>query len=291
MKKLSIAYFGSPDFSADVLESLVTDRMFSGQIVKVFTQKDSPVGRTMQITKTPVKAVAQKHQIPIIDQNPKPEDLKDIDLVLLFAYGQIIPQNLLGVPRYGFWNIHPSLLPAFRGPSPVAEVLIRGLAETGVTLMKMDAKLDHGPIIAQEKLQIREDERRDELTTRLSREGLRLFTQMVGVFVSQNYVIRMQEQVESNATYTKLLQKEDGFIAVDDLKKSLSANSDELYNKFRGLFPWPGVWTEVRVGDRDLRLKITDMKRVDGIVVIKKVQLEGKNEVDFTQFNSAYQIF
>lgn len=298
MQKLRIAYFGSPDFSAQVLEELLTDPEFSETVTKVFTQKDKPTGRSMQLTKTPVKITAEKHNVLVVDTKPTIKDLEDTDLALLFAYGDMIPTDLLNSPKYGFWNIHPSLLPLFRGPSPVATALINGLTETGVTLMKMDSKLDHGPIIAQKKIRINENESREELTARLSKEGFHLFKHTVEIFTSHDYKIQMQDQVDSKATYTKLLTKKDAFISFENLKLKIENSPEELFNLFRGMSPWPGIWTLLRLkasegqaSEIEKRLKITDMDLIGGKLVIKKVQLEGKKEVSFEQFNSAYKLF
>ncbi|MBI2051354.1 methionyl-tRNA formyltransferase [Candidatus Roizmanbacteria bacterium] len=334
MKKLSLAYFGTPDFSAKFLEKLLSDKKIPVEVKLVVTQPDRPVGRKQTLTPSPVNEVAKKHRIPVLTSVRT--RFSNIDLALLFAYGEIIPKNLLEIPRYGFWNIHPSLLPKYRGPSPIAYPLIDGETETGVTIIKMDEKIDHGPIIAQEKVRILPKERRPELTMRLTDVAYRLLqhaiakchaelvlrlaplaqngerNRTISVSASREPQVlklvqddMLVEQDHSKATYTKLLKKEDGHIEISNItlrqaqgdgeqsrtiKYQISKTPESLFNRFRGLYPWPGIWTKVRVKNKEKRLKITDMDLVDGKVIIKKVQLEGKGEVDFRTFLRAYNI-
>ena len=374
MKKLTLAYFGSPDFSAFFLEKILTDSDLKKVVdVKlVVTQPDKPVGRKKILTETPVKKVAKKYRIQILEvksqkskvktktQNFKTEknnnrfldlscsfdicDLSfELDLCLVYAFSHIIPKDLLSVPKLGFWNIHPSLLPKYRGPSPIAYPLIFGEKETGVTIIKMDEKIDHGPIIAQEKLKIEDTDRRPDLEKKLTDLGFLMFKELITKNIikkstdacferlgrcavspkgdehahgSEKHSIKLllTPQNHSQATYTHLLKKEDGFIPLSTLKKALKnepLNFEEMppilkeintwklekrssleiiYNYFRGLYPWPGIWTLLPNGKR---LKIIDMNfNVTGYTLhVTRVQLEGKKEVDFETFNKAYQVF
>ncbi|MEK7097093.1 MAG: methionyl-tRNA formyltransferase, partial [Patescibacteria group bacterium] len=149
MKKIKLAYFGSPDFAADFLEKILLDKSLPVEVKLVVTQPDSPVGRKKILTPTPVKIIALKHNLKVLEIG---NFLGKLDLVLVYAYGDLIPKELLTLPRNGFWNIHPSLLPKYRGTSPIATPLINGDKITGVTIIKMDEEIDHGPIIAQENL-------------------------------------------------------------------------------------------------------------------------------------------
>ncbi|MEK7634016.1 MAG: methionyl-tRNA formyltransferase [Patescibacteria group bacterium] len=348
MKKLSIAYFGSSYFSADFLEKLLTNQSINRLIDTKFvvTQPDKKVGRKQILTPTPVKQIASKYKIQTIEvgrwkmgieagqenrskkieknptsnfqlPNPYPNlsfILKSLDLVLVFAYGSIIPQELLTLPKYGFWCLHPSLLPKYRGTSPMATALINGDKETGVTIIKMDEEIDHGPIIAQEKYQILPTDRRPDLEKKLTELGFLMFKKLLmkGEDTFFETIARgprggkplLKEQDHSKTTYTKKLSKQDGFVEISKLKNQISKNSEELLNLFRGLTPWPGIWTMVEPSRlrrsettgkpgrlNEKRLKIVDMVMIDGQLVIKKVQLEGKNEVDFETFNKAYKVF
>lgn len=308
MKKLSLAYFGTPDFSAKFLEKLLASDL-PVEIKLVVTQPDKKVGRNQIITPSPVKLVAQKHKILVKDslhdflvtvgassQSRSPKSQKSVtssssvDLALLFAYGDIIPKEILKIPTHGFWNIHPSLLPKYRGASPIAFPLMSGDKETGVTLIQMDEVMDHGPIIAQQKTEILPKEKRNELTDRLVEVAFELFGRCI-LHLAKDELVYSQAQDETAATYTELLTKQHGFIPLDELKIKIEDSPVELFNKFRGLYPWPGIWTEVDLGEEKKRLKIIDMDLEDGKLTLKKVQLEGKNEVDFRQFNESYKLF
>jgi len=329
MKKLTLAYFGSPDFSAKFLEKLLTDQDLAQLIdVKlVVTQPDRPVGRKQILTSTPVKKTANEYKIPIFEvenwkigmetgqedrkrkldkKNPTsnfqlPNSLpklssifQSLDLILVYAYASIIPKELLNIPKYGFWCIHPSLLPKYRGSSPMAASLINGDEETGVTIIKMDEKVDHGPIIAQEKYQILPTDSRPDLETKLTDLGFEMFKKLINKLLTAHYSLLTKKQNHKQATYTKKLSKQDGFIQFNKLKNLLKLTTNHqplvtLYNLFRGLYPWPGIWTILPNGKR---LKVTNMSlTTNHQPLITRVQLEGKNEVDFETFNKAYKIF
>jgi methionyl-tRNA formyltransferase len=281
------------------------------------------VGIKQILTETPVKKVAKKYQISNIKYQIDIRNLKleirNFDLALVYAFSHIIPKDLLNAPKLGFWNIHPSLLPKYRGPSPIAYPLIFGEKETGVTIIKMDEKIDHGPIIAQEKLKIEDANRRPDLEKKLTDLGFLMFKKLIlnnlnnSTSLSINH-FQLTPQADQNATYTRLLKREDGFIPLSTLKKALKnepLNFEEMppilkeintwklekrssleiiYNYFRGLYPWPGIWTLLSNGKRlkiiDMNFEVTSYK-----LQVTRVQLEGKKEVDFETFNKAYQVF
>jgi len=285
MKKLTLAYFGSPNFSAVFLEKLLSDKNLPLEIKLVVTQPDKPAGREQVITPCPVKQTALKYNLPIFEI--KELKIKNLDLALVYAYGEIIPAEFLSLPRLGFWNIHPSLLPKYRGSAPIATPLINGDSETGVTIIKLIEKIDAGPIIAQKKVKILPFERHPDLVNKLNNLAYELFIKTINkvpkTFIPQN---------EQLATYTQLLKKDDGFISLKTLKEALSSEllSRTIFNKFRGLCSWPGLWTTIEVNGQEKRLKITDVDLIKGKLVLKKTQLEGKKEVDFKQFNAYYKV-
>jgi methionyl-tRNA formyltransferase len=308
-----IAYFGSPDFAADFLEKLITDTSINQliEVKLVVTQPDKKVGRKQILTPTPVRIIAEKYKLSedtffeTIARGPHGGvavekngiKLTNIDLGLVYAYGDLIPKELLSLPKYGFWNIHPSLLPKYRGPSPIATPLINGDKITGVTIIKMDEEIDHGPIIAQESYTIKEADYRTDLETKLTNLAFEMFkktvTQLTGLRVNE---LKTKEQNHKEAIYTNKLSKQDGFIEFEKIKLILqkpTLNSSLLtFNLFRGLYPWPGLWTVLPNGKR---LKITELFCVVNkdlcSLQIKRVQLEGKKEVDFPTFNKSYNIF
>lgn len=348
MQKLRVVYFGTPDFSARILEKLLTDPSLPIETIAVVTQPDKPVGKKKIMTASPVKEIAKKYHVSLYESLSELENLgvekegrprqhgassstggedylrqnlnsRRVDLALLFAYGKIIPADLLALPRLGFWNIHPSLLPQFRGPSPIAYPLILGEKKTGVTIMKMDEKVDHGPIIGQADYNIKATDTRADLEKNLSDLGYELFRHVIltRLWRGKNPA---HDQDDKKATFTYLLKREDGFVPFDVLTKSmisaplvpaefpqiikeylkktpnyklLSTNYRKyaIYNLFRGLSPWPGVYTIVKINGTEKRLKITDLHLENDRLVVDKVQLEGKNEVDLKTFNTAYHVF
>lgn len=373
MKKIKLAYFGAPSFSADFLEKLMNDHELPIELTLVVTQPDRPVGRKQVLTATPVKMLAQKRKdIKIVDSfqissasRRIKSQIESVDLALVFAFGEIIPGALLVVPKLGFWNIHPSLLPRYRGASPIAYPLIFGDTQTGVTLIQMDEKMDHGPIIAQKTCDILPTDTRPDLEKKLTKIGFELFKEVIskkagpathsshqyssesedtlfreawdsadqprGPIASEKNAYQafrfraagspplghpLSPQNDSVSTYTRQLHKQDGFIPLSTLQKALSGallvedevptiikeyqskyrksqvaerkSSTLIYNLFRGLSPWPGIWT---LTPDHRRLKIIEAGIQKDRLTIKKVQLEGKKAVDFATFNTAYRIF
>ncbi len=324
--KFKLAYCGTPDFSARLLEKLLINKNLAVEILFVITQKDKPVGRDKILTSSPVKLTAKKYHIPVYyHMNDIPLSLfSTIDLCIVYSYGQIIPAQFLNVPRLGFWNIHPSLLPKYRGPSPIAYPLFLGDTDTGVTLMKMDEKIDHGDIIAQEKVPIAHSDKRADLEIKLTDIGYELMKKTIVQLTSTKLThFHLKRQSHDSATSTRLLTRNHGFVALEMIKKALISGkiTDNhfpsllntyltkyprekvqfykrtfdfgllIFNLYRALSPWPGIWTKVIVNKQEKRLKLTDLSFEQNKLNINRVQLEGKKEVGFIQFNTSYKIF
>ncbi len=320
--KISLAYLGASEFSAVFLEKLINDKNIPVIVKLVVTQPDRPVGRRGVITPTPVKLIAEKYNIPFFTESLRApassigEKLKKIDLALLYAYGEIIPLSCLKAPKYGFWNIHPSLLPKYRGASPIAYPLMMGDRESGVCIIQMDQELDHGPLLAQKTEQVSPTETKKNLEERLTNISYELFSEIVPK-IGNN--LELKNQLHEKATYTRKLAKNDGYISVEFIKKALcnaliitadlpkpiidylSKNSTPLpqtikpagetfFNFFRAMHPWPGIWTKINIKGVEKRLKITEMNfsQESSTPSITHVQLEGKNEVDYLTFKNAY---
>lgn len=302
MNKLKFAFFGSAYFSADFLEKILVDEELKDYLdVKfVVTQPDKPSGRKQAMTPTPVKQIAKKYGIPVHEYNLEIRQTKTgdkygilkaekidndeylkLDLALVYAYGAIISSKIINIPKLGFWNIHPSLLPKYRGTSPMAAPLINGDKTTGITIIKMDSIMDHGPIIAQTMYTINNKDYRSNLEVKLTDLGFKLFKQKI---IEGAEKVELKDQQHEKATFTGKLKKDDGFIEFEKLKKEINESPDKLYNLYRGLYSWPGIWTILPNG---IRLKITKME-LENKLNILKVQLEGKNEVDLKTFSKAY---
>lgn len=320
--QLNIAYFGSPDFSANLLQLLLdNEKRLSIKIRLIFTQPDRPAGRKLVLHPTPVKQLAIAYSIPTFDQLFKADyesvkhQLKEskIDLAILFAFNEIVPDNILTIPPYGFWNIHPSLLPKYRGPSPIAYPIVLGDQETGATLMQMNAKMDTGDIIEQESFAIGDTDTQQTLIARSVDCGFRLLARCIPKIDT----VERHPQDDSLATYTRKLTRGDGYIPFDILAKLISGQTvgdrfipivseycsryptytppqyttpNNLYALWRGLYPWPGVWTLIPTKDGQRRLKIVKMQSVDGNPVVTQVQVEGKNSVSLKEFQESYPV-
>ncbi len=244
MKPINIAFFGTHTFAATVLQGLIDSPLFC--VKQVITQPDKPVGRKKIMTPPETKVLASTYNIPV-DQ---PASLKTYaydpyayDLNIVAQYGKIIPESIVDGPRYGTLNTHTSLLPKYRGASPIQSALVNGETRTGVTIMKMDAGMDTGPILLQESISILPNETYDMLDQRLAPISCQALLKAAPAYISGELLPIAQNDAE--ATLCSLLSREDGRI---DWTQSTAT----IYNQFRGLTPWPGVWTTLS----DLRLKL-----------------------------------
>ena len=316
MKKLSLAFFGAPSFAADVLTQILTDINLPVSVSFVVTQPDRKAGREQILTSTPVKLLAQKHDIPVFESSQLTTNhqlLKEIDLVLLYAFGEIISSEMLKMPKWGFWNIHPSLLPLYRGPSPIVYPLLMGDKITGTSLIQMDERLDHGQIIDQEEYSIQSADSQEILKKRLSDIGYKLFKKNIQILLDG--ALQKKDQDNLKATYSRLLTKKDGFVPYSTVQKIIKGESlttadtppiiaeyckkypqlttnyhppTTIHDLFRALSPWPGLWTLIPFNGEEKRLKITGMELKGDMPIITMVQLEGKKEVSLTTFMHAY---
>jgi len=247
---IKIVFMGTPEFSAIILEGLINSEF---RPILVVTAPDKPVGREQILTPSPVKLMAQKYEIAVAQPekilNLKSEILNlKPDLIVAAAYGQIMPKSILDIPQYGCLNVHPSLLPKYRGPTPIQTAILNGDKETGVTIILMDEKMDHGPILAQRKLRIEEDESALILHDKLVELGVNLLIETISKWLKG--FLKPHPQDETKAVYTKILTREDGRII---WKKT----AEELERETRAFSGWPGSFTfwESR-GGKMVRIKI-----------------------------------
>lgn len=231
----SVIFFGTPDFVIPVVEALRKHTTLQAVVVP----PDRKSGRKRLFQPPPVKHYAQKFQIPVIQEENHHQILNHIrhfspDVGVLFSYGFRIPQSIIESFPYGIIVIHPSLLPQYRGPSPVQTAILNGDKQTGVTLIQMDEKIDHGPIIAQQAIKLFEHETARDLLFRLATISRDLLIRVLPEYLSGKIV--PQPQDDHLATYTKKITKEDGHI---QWKRS----AEEIYRQYRALMPWPGIFT------------------------------------------------
>ena len=287
MQRLKVLYFGTPDFSAEFLKKILDDKNIPIDIAGVVTQNDKKSGRKQEIKESPVKKLAKNKSINIYHDF----SYGKFDLGLIFSYGKIIPKQEFEKFKFGIWVIHPSILPKYRGASPIANALISGDSETGVAIIQADEGVDTGDIVGQVKSLIKSDEKRDQLTLRLVDIAFVLFKNSIETFVKSDFKINLIKQRSNNFLVTKKLEREHGFVSIEGLRNAINKDGKKIYNLFRGLYPWPGIWTLVKIKGEDKRLKIIDMALQNNKIQIKKVQLEGKKIVDFETLNLVYKVF
>ncbi len=241
---MRLVFMGTPDFAAASLEALLGS---DDAVVGIVTQPDRPKGRGQILTPSPVKLLAQRQQIHLLQplKMKDPEFLHTLagwkpDLIAVTAFGRILPPAILSLPPLGCINVHGSLLPKYRGAGPIQWAIINGETETGITTMQMDEGMDTGAMLLQEAIPITPDDTADTLSPRLAELGGRLLVETITRLKTGALLPRRQDS--SRATLAPLLKKEDG--AID---WALPATT--LANRVRGLSPWPGAFTTVG-GDR-----------------------------------------
>ena len=242
---MRLVFMGTPDFASSSLEALLRS---DDSVVGVVTQPDRPKGRGQILTPSPVKLLAQRAQIPLLQplKMKDPEFLHALagwspDLIAVAAFGRILPPAILSLPPRGCINVHGSLLPKYRGAGPIQWAIVNGETETGITTMLMDEGMDTGAMLLQEALPITPDDTADTLSPRLAALGSRLLVETIARLKAGTLVPRPQDS--SRATLAPLLKKEDG--AID---WALPATA--LANRVRGLSPWPGAHIRMAGGDR-----------------------------------------
>jgi len=301
----TIIFMGTPDFSVPTLNILIQHH----DVIGVITQPDRPAGRGGDIKQSPIKQLALQHDIPVFQpksmrKQPTIEALRqwqsDIpDFYIVAAFGQILPQEVLDIPKYGSINVHASLLPRWRGAAPIHAAIRAGDNETGVTIMQMDAGLDTGPMLSKRAIEIAPDETGQSLHDKLAVIGSELLIDTLPGVMSGE--IQPEQQNDDLTTYAPQINKTDGLI-------DWSESAASIERMVRAFTPWPGTYTFWN----DKQLKIhngmviegkADAGKViehddeiavgtgDGLFVLKEVQLQGKKRVDITAFVNGYQDF
>ncbi len=298
-RPLRIVYFGTPEFAVPTLQRLLDSRH---QVCGVITQPDRPRGRGHRVQFGPVKTLATERQLPIA----QPERLRDPavsetlrgwapDLGVVAAYGQLIPEAMLAVPRLGMINVHASLLPLYRGAAPIQRAVVDGRAETGVTIMRVVKALDAGPMLAASGRAIQPDETSADLERDLAEIGAALLADIVDRLASGP--IPEEPQDERLVTYASRLTKRDG--AID-----WQMSARDIHNRVRGLYPWPHAFAALQ-NERVIILRTTPgaesagapagtviamgaegihVATGDGDLTIRELQVEGRRPMSARDF-------
>ena len=296
-----VIFLGTPAFAVPCLERLLEGPY---SIEAVFTQPDRPSGRGRKLTPAPVKEYAGARGLRVF----QPETLRteeiarqftalNADVAVVAAYGKMIPSDILSLPRCGCVNLHPSLLPSYRGASPVASSILSGDSRTGVTVMLLDEGMDSGPVLARREEDILDNDTGGTLTARLAERGADLLAEVLPLWLEGR--VEPQPQDESKAVYTEMLTKQDGLV---DWRRTAT----ELARQVRALSPWPGSFTywqnkQLKIleavpveGGRSRPGYVTGLPSTapapvgvetsEGILALTRIQLEGKKEVTIQEF-------
>lgn len=304
--KLRVVFMGTPDFAGASFKALVSTE----KLIAAVTQPDRPKGRKGVLTPPPIKTEALCLGIPVF----QPEHLKKSpeltetllalkpDLIVVVAFGQILPESILQIPKYGCINVHASLLPKYRGAGPIQWAIIQGETETGVTTMQMDAGMDTGPMLLKRSVRIAPDETAQALSLRLAEVGASLLLETLSALKAGT--VFPQAQDSTKATLAPLLKKEDGLVCWE-------VPAPVIYNRWRGLFPWPGStvfyqnerWkiTALRIGEKPHRTglpgeilglseKGLEIAAGEGYIVIKGLRPEGKKAMTPLEYAVGHRI-
>ncbi|HEY4500546.1 MAG TPA: methionyl-tRNA formyltransferase [Candidatus Paceibacterota bacterium] len=283
--KPKIVFFGTPDRAVIVLEVLKQANLSP---IFVVTQPDRSAGRKLVKTAPPVKIWAGKEKIPVF----QPENLENqmfletlekgnFDVFVVVAYGKILKQKILDIPKYGVLNLHASLLPRLRGSSPIETAILTDEKRIGASIILLDALMDHGPIVSEREINVLNwPVSAEKLSSILCKAGGELLAETIPLWLSGK--IKAREQDHTKATYTKKIKKEDGFI-------DFSAPPYANYLKFLAYREWPTSYFFIEKSDRKIRVIVTDAIFEKGSFIIKKVIPEGRKEIAFEEFRKNYE--
>jgi methionyl-tRNA formyltransferase len=300
---MRVVFLGTPEFAVPSLKALAGQHA----VAAVYTQPDRPKGRGNQLAASPVKIAAQELGIAVLqpERIRRPENLEPLaawgaEIMVVVGYGQIVPQEIIDLPRYGILNVHASLLPKYRGAAPIQWAIANGETKTGVTIMQIDAGLDTGDMLLKESLPISPAETAPELSVRLAQVGAELLLEAMRQ-IEAGTVVREKQRAEE-ATLAPILNKEDGLV---DWRRS----APEVYNRWRGFNPWPGAYTFFR-GQQMAIARAQVVKRGSGAagqmwaekrqlfvscggtttLELLDVQLPGKRRMSAESFLNGYQL-
>lgn len=303
---MRIVYMGTPDFAVNPLHALAEAGY---EVVGVVTQPDKPKGRGKTMLPTPVKEEAMKHGFPVFQpvkvRDPEFQEVLEglePDIIVVAAFGQIIPKSILELPKYGCINIHASLLPKYRGAAPIQWAVIDGEKESGVTIMQMDEGLDTGDMLLKGSLELAADETGGSLFERLSGLGAKLCVEALEKM--EKGELKPEKQGESPTEYARMLTKDMGNL-------NWNESAEKLERLIRGLNPWPSAYT--KLGDKTLKIwsarvceradenaACGEIIRVtkdtvcvacgEGALEITELQLQGKKRMDTAAFLRGYHL-
>lgn len=301
LNKIQVIFMGTPNFSVPILNGLIANT----KVLGIVTQPDKKVGRKQVVSQSPIKKNALTNNIEVL----QPLSLKgnaefiqrltklNSDLIIIAAYGFILPKGILEIPKYGVINVHASLLPKYRGPSPIQAAILNDDKVTGVSIMLVNEKMDEGDILSQAKTDIAENEIFTTLHDKLAILGAHLLIDTLPKYLNKE--IKPQKQDNKKATYCKLITKDDG-------KINWLTTAQQIGRQIRAFDPWPGTWTtweakklkiikaqiiaeeKYHSGEVFKSQKGFAIKCSQDALQILELQLEGKNKMTIQQFLNGY---
>ncbi len=288
---ISFAFFGTGPLAESVLATLHREGFIPKLLV---TKPDSAQGRHLQITAPHIKTWCDMKGIEVYQPNSlreigtdSPLHTQKFDVFIVASYGKIIPDEILNIPKLGVLNVHPSLLPKYRGASPIESALLDGCEETGVTIIKLDNDVDHGPILVQTAFTIDNRATAGTLEITCGQVGGELLTQVLSLYIEGDLIPKEQEHAQ--ATFCKKIEKEMGAIKLSD-------NAHDVRNKFRALTPWPSIYFFQEHKGKNIRVKINSLDLTTDLAsnaiakeIILTVTPEGKKEMGFKSFLLGYE--
>ena len=283
---INFTFFGSSEFSIYVLDALKSKELLPSLII---TTPDKPKGRGLVLLGTPVKEWGKENGIGVLDpaklDDSFIEQLKKTDckLFVVASYGKIIPEKVISIPSKGILNVHPSLLPKYRGATPIQSAMLDNAKDTGVTIIRIDKEMDHGPIVAAEMVHFDEWQVHEKVEERLGAVGGYLLAKVIPDWI--NGKVEEVAQDHAQATFTKKIVKEDGLLDPADLKADTPAVRAYLaFRKIQAFHSWPGAYFFVERKDKKIRVKITSALWQNDKLIIEKVIPEGKKEMAYKDF-------
>ncbi len=281
MKKSNWAFFGTDEFSIEVLNELKNNGFIPNLIV---TTEDKPKGRKLVLTPPEVKVWAEKEKIKYLQLKTlkNEEGLRAIttsvdsefDFFLVASYGKIIPQNILDIPKFKTLNVHPSLLPKLRGPSPIQSAILTE-NETGVSIMRLDSEMDHGPILAQEKVNVEWPPYSDQLQKICAATGGKMLAKLIPEWIDGKII--EVEQDHTKATYCKKIEKKDAELDINE-------NAELNLRKIRAFNIWPGAYFFESHRDKQIRIIVKKAHIENGELILDRIIPEGKKEMDYKDY-------
>lgn len=298
---MKIIFFGTPKFAAPSLEKLTKSGDF--EIMAAVTQEDKPIGRKQVLTPTSIKIKAKELGLKVLQPKNSKELEKELskykaDFFVVIAYGEIMSEKILKMPKYGSVNVHASMLPKYRGASPIQESLLNGDKETGISIIKIDNKMDHGDIYLIKRIKIEKNDTLESLSKKLAKVSAYILPLALKDIAGKT--LSPLHQDDKKATYCRKIKKEDGKI---DFKEH---SAEDILNMIKAYTPWPSVFTEIKgkkikiieaksipdflpPGKIAVEGKILKIGTLKGTLIPTKIQPEGKNKMDISAFLNGYR--